>query len=89
MFDVPIDTSADYPNRVVITDAWQTASSSLFSRLPELTGLDLVQPSPMPFPVSEQSVGGGLAFFAEHEGYHVGQLGFLRKALGYSAVTYF
>ena len=33
------------------------------------------------------TVGDALAFFAFHEAYHVGQLGYVKKALGYSPIA--
>jgi uncharacterized damage-inducible protein DinB len=38
--------------------------------------------------VSDGSVLGAVAFLAQHESYHMGQLGLLRKALGYPPMSY-
>lgn len=88
MFDDPIDDRADYPGKQAIIEAWNAVSEALYVRLGDVTAAELARPAPMRFPVSEQTIGGGVAFLTEHEGYHIGQLGFLRKAHGYEAVVY-
>lgn len=88
VFDAPIDPATDYPDKEAIVKAWNEATKALLERLPHVSEADLSRPAPMKFPVSEQTIGGGIAFLVEHEGYHVGQLGFVRKALGYEAVLY-
>lgn len=40
------------------------------------------------FPVWDSSILGAVAFLAQHESYHLGQLAFLRKALGHAAMAY-
>lgn len=41
-----------------------------------------------PFPVDDGTVLGAVAFLTQHESYHAGQLGLLRKALGNEGISY-
>jgi hypothetical protein len=65
-----------------IQEAWREASALVMSRLEELTESELSAPSPRPFPVSDGSIRGAITFLAYHEGYHVGQMSYLRRWLG-------
>lgn len=65
-----------------IRQAWQEVSSLLMARLEELTEAELQAPSPRPFAIPDRSLRGAITFLAYHEGYHVGQMAFLRKWLG-------
>jgi hypothetical protein len=40
------------------------------------------------FPIADGSVLGAVTFLLQHESYHVGQLGLIRKSLGYEAMSY-
>jgi uncharacterized damage-inducible protein DinB len=40
------------------------------------------------FPIGDSTSLGFLAFLAQHESYHVGQAGFVRRQLGRPAMTY-
>lgn len=87
-FDEPIDPHAVYAGKEAILNAWNAASTALLERLPAVSEADLARPAPMQFPLADHTIGGGIAFLTEHEGYHIGQLGFLRKAHGYEGVLY-
>lgn len=88
MFWEGLDPDAEYPDMDAIVRAWNTATERLNERLSVLTGADLAQPTPPQWPGPQKNIRDGLAFLAEHESYHVGQLGLLRKAHGYDAVVY-
>ena len=88
IFGEGIDESAEYPSRDEIVHAFEEASRALRARLQDVNEVDLARPAPMQFPINDSTIGGAIAFFTEHEGYHIGQLGFLRKAHGYEAVSY-
>ncbi|HVO12040.1 MAG TPA: DinB family protein [Vicinamibacteria bacterium] len=62
--------------------AWEALRAPLSTRLDQLTDPDLDAPSPRKLPVEDASVLGAIAFLAYHEGYHVGQMALVRKALG-------
>jgi hypothetical protein len=62
-------------------------NARLFTRLATLTDVDLSRPAQGPVPPAVQTVGDQIAFIALHDAYHVGQLAYVRKALGYPAVV--
>jgi len=75
-------TPGAYPELSVVQDAWKEVSTMLMARFEELTDADLCAPSPRPFPVPDASLRGTIAFLAYHEGYHLGQMGYVRRAQG-------
>jgi uncharacterized damage-inducible protein DinB len=76
-----------YPEVDEIERAWTEISSRLIGRLGQLTDVELDSPSPRKFPVADNTVRAGLAFLLWHESYHIGQMGFLRKWLGYESLV--
>lgn len=83
-----VELGADRPGRQAIVHAWDSATKRLRQRLSAITRADLARQTPPQWPGTEKTIRDALAFLAEHESYHVGQLGFLRKAHGYEAVRY-
>lgn len=77
---------AEYPERDDIAAQFLASRDLVVSALQGLTPERLTEPTPV-------SVGGAktvadlVAFFAFHEAYHVGQIGFIRKNLGHSALV--
>mgnify|MGYP000932435137 CR=1 FL=1 len=67
---------------------WNGVSTALADQLPRITAADLATPAPHPFPVADSSRLGGLAFLLQHESYHLGQLGLLRRMLGLPAMVW-
>ena len=67
---------------------WHGVSTALAERWPRMTAADLAAPAPHPFPVADPSRMGGLAFLLQHESYHLGQLGLLRRMLGLPAMIW-
>ncbi len=76
---------AAYPSAEEVRKAWADVSSelpeSLASASPEL--LD----KPHDKPTFDGKLGGFIAFLAFHETYHVGQVGYLRKWLGFGSLV--
>jgi uncharacterized damage-inducible protein DinB len=79
---------ATLPPLDVIVRAWDDASATIAARLEELPEEALDGPSPQRFPGASPSLLGALAFLAQHDSYHVGQLALLRKAAGLPAMRY-
>lgn len=67
---------------------WRDVANRVERCLGSLTAEALARPSPQSFPVEEPSVLGGIAFLAQHESYHIGQMGLLRKYAGKGAIGY-
>ena len=73
-----------YPDGDEILARWDAITPELMRRLSALSVQKLAGPAPPRVASADGSLGGALAYLALHEGYHIGQLGFLRKWLGLS-----
>lgn len=82
-----IDDIERYPALGEIVAAWDEMAERLEARLPAVSSEELEAEAGGRFPVDDGSVLGGVAFLVEHEAYHIGQLGYLRKLLGYGSLT--
>jgi hypothetical protein len=76
-----------YPTREKIGEVAREINARLFAKLAE-AGDDVLAREPKgPRPPSATTVGDQLAFLALHDSYHVGQLAYVRKALGLPGVV--
>jgi len=80
--------SADqYPGVEEIRKAWKGVSERLSASLAAVPVEVLTTPAAEGRPSFDGKVGGLVAFLAFHETYHVGQVGYLRKWLGYGQIV--
>ena len=79
------DTS--YPQISEIISLWDTTTETLMNRLKALTDDWLSSPSPFPIPTGDKTKRGAIIFLNYHETYHIGQMAYLRKWLGYSQLV--
>ncbi len=56
--------------------------------LGDVTDEHLVADSPLKSPIGDNTMGGTIAFLAQHESYDIGQLGYLKKYLTKEAMAY-
>ena len=82
-----VQDSENYPTREKIIEASREVNARLFAKLATVGDAQLSQKATGPMPPSVQTVGDQLAFFALHDSYHVGQLAYVRKALGLPGVV--
>jgi uncharacterized damage-inducible protein DinB len=82
------DDVTDLPTLEELRAAWTVVASHLDVELQAASASQLQEPSPQRFPVDDPSVAAGLAFLVHHESYHLGQIGLLRRQLGYGAMSY-
>jgi uncharacterized damage-inducible protein DinB len=75
-----------YPARDEIERVMRDVSQRLQAKLAALSDAQLAQPSAVEIP-GGKTVADQVAFFAFHDSYHVGQMAFIRKALGYPALA--
>jgi len=81
--DIPV-----YPGSPEIAEAWRRVSEDL---PPALEGVGIEQleaKAPHEFPVTDSTILGAVAFLAQHEAYHLGQLGLIRRAGGLEPLSY-
>ena len=78
-----LDRAAEYTPRLHV--AGEHASLLTFA----CSAVDLAAPAPWQAPgVDDKTMLGLLAFLAQHDSYHVGQMAILRKAVGLQAMSY-
>jgi hypothetical protein len=75
----------DYPRPEEIQEAWNNVSEQLSTVLAGVSADLLARPHEKP--TFDGKVGGFVAFLAFHETYHVGQVAYLRKWLGYGQLV--
>jgi uncharacterized damage-inducible protein DinB len=76
-------TREQYPSVEEIRKAWSDVSDQLAAALASAPAEVLERPAPKGTPSFDGKVGGLVAFLAFHETYHVGQVSYLKKWLGY------
>jgi len=76
-------SDTDYPTIDEMREAWTKVSAELSAALSKAPDDVLAQPAPKGPPSFDGKVSGTCAFFAFHDTYHVGQISYLRKWLGY------
>jgi len=80
-------TSDRYPSRDEILRVHQRVAAALDAALAVLSAADLARPAAIiPLP-NAKTLSDQLAFFAFHDSYHVGQLGYVRKELGFAGLV--
>ena len=80
-----VDPTA-YPDAPAIIAQWRELTDDLMRRLDTVDAAALAGDAPPRVASQDGTLRGAIALFAFHEGYHVGQLGFLRKWLGHSSL---
>ena len=83
-----IDDIVEWPTLSEQRDWWRSVSRHLADVMAARTAEDLRRPNVHRFPVSDASELGMIAFLAQHDSYHIGQMGFLRRQLGKLAMAY-
>ena len=76
-----------YPEAQAIKAKGVELTERLREKLATITEEELGAPVTAVKLPNVSTVGDALAFFAFHEAYHVGQLGYVKKALGYAAIA--
>src|SRR5215211_7317324 len=72
-----------YPSAEEMRAAWEQVSAELANTLQQPPADMLAKDAPKGPPTFNGKVDGTVAFFAFHDTYHVGQISYLRKWLGY------
>ncbi len=75
-----------YPSVATITQTMRDITPRLHAKLASLDQEHLRAPARMQLP-GTKTLADELAFFALHESYHVGQLAYVRKGLGYPGLA--
>ncbi len=80
--DAPAPTGEEYPALDEIRSAWESAGGALRTRLRAMADGDLQADLQVKIPSTDGTLRGAIVFALFHEGYHVGQMGLVRRTLG-------
>lgn len=83
-----VDDMTHYPPLLEIRTRWNEISEQIAIKMRQLPSEALAQKSELKFPVDDDTRLGAIAFLLQHESYHIGQLGWLRKSFGLGAMRY-
>jgi uncharacterized damage-inducible protein DinB len=83
-----IDQVTSYPSLAEIQKAWNDVGKALDRQLDATSSAQLDTRHDLGFTMGDNSLLGILTFMAQHESYHLGQLGLLRKHAGLEAMEY-
>lgn len=83
-----IDDIVEWPTLTEQREWWRTVSRHLGQVVAARTAEELRRPDVHRFPMGDSSELGMIAFLAQHDSYHIGQMGFLRRQLGKPAMAY-
>jgi len=75
-----------YPYGAEVERVMREASPRLRAALSALSNEQLARPASLPIP-GVKTLADELAFFALHDSYHVGQMAYIRKGLGYPGLA--
>ena len=84
----PHDPATEYPSMAEIKTEWNKASAHLKEALSAVTEEHLKADAPFKNPTGDLSIGGTIAFLAQHESYDIGQVAFLKKYHTKEAMSY-
>jgi hypothetical protein len=77
----------DYPSRQEIEAHWIATRHPMRDAFAAISGEKLASPATREIVPGMKTFSDQIGFYAAHEAYHVGQIGFIRKQLGYSSVA--
>ena len=78
----------EYPAISEVKKYWIEISEMLEDQLINMSDISLLKKSKFEFPIDDDTILGGITFLIHHESYHIGQIGFCRKYLGLTPVSY-
>ncbi len=84
----PYSEETTYPSLETIKAAWHKASALLKGAIQSVSETHLAAESPIKSPIGDPTMGGTIAFLAQHESYDIGQIAFLKKYYTKEAMKY-
>ena len=76
-----------YPSLSELMDGWDSVSHELVERITALKAIELQKDAPIRTPMGA-NLQDFIGFIASHEAYTIGQIGIMRRFLGYPAMKY-
>ena len=84
----PFEESMKFDSLEKIKEEWEKASILLNEGQATVTEEHLAADAPFKNPTGDSSIGGAIAFLAQHESYDIGQMALLKKFLTKEAMSY-
>ena len=84
----PFDDTMKFDPLEKIKEEWNKASALLREGFASVSEEHLASDSPLKSPIGDFTIGGTIAFLAQHESYDIGQIAFLKKYLTKEAMSY-
>ena len=76
-----------YPTRETVQAVSRNVNSQLYAKLGALTDAELAKPATRAPTPAVKTIADQIAFLVMHDTYHVGQLAYVRKAIGHPGVA--
>ena len=83
-----IEGVVEWPSLAEQREWWRTVSRHLCDVVAARTAEELRRSNVHRFPLGDSTELGLIAFLVQHDSYHIGQVGFLRRQLGKPGMTY-
>jgi uncharacterized damage-inducible protein DinB len=83
-----IEDIAEWPSLAEQRQWWRAVSRHVCDVVAARTAEDLRRPNLHRFPMGDSTELSLIAFLVQHDSYHIGQMGFLRRQLGEPAMAY-
>lgn len=83
-----LEEGTKYPAMAELLKDWDTISEAVVNKINSLSDDIAMNDLPQPTPIGDKSLKSFMNFCSHHEAYTIGQLGFLRRVLGYDAMKY-
>jgi uncharacterized damage-inducible protein DinB len=83
-----IEEVVEWPSLADQCEWWRTVSRHVCDVVAARTAEELRRSNVHRFPLGDSTELGLIAFLVQHDSYHIGQLGFLRRQLGKPGMTY-
>lgn len=83
-----IDDAGPLPPLDQLRRHWEAISAHLAAAFSTAPAELLNESSPQRFPIADDTRLGAIAFLAQHESYHIGQMGLLRRQAGREGMQY-
>lgn len=76
------------PSLAEMKEAWKAVTGEMRERMKELTTDDLNRDTGTKAPIEDRTLLSVLAFYFQHDSFHLGQLALLRKQMGLQPMSY-
>ncbi len=84
----PFDDAMKFDSIEKLKEEWSKASALVREGFAAVAEDYLAADSPFKSPIGDPTIGGTIAFLAQHESYDIGQMAFLKKYLTKEAMSY-